>query len=262
MYTSAALFPHGVKINPRHLIMNYRFDLLLFTTKRNTACCVSVAILLTLAACGRQKVSLPASERGETVPADQIRSRAEQGDVSAQASYGKFLIEGGGSRPDYVQAASWFHRAADQGSAEAQFYLAGMYEAGRGVQRDYAESVRWNLKAAQAGHSDAQYALALLYATGKGVPKDKPASVKWFRAAAEQGLVEAQFNLAQRYQHGQGVETNLAEAYKWFALAARNGLRDATKESQPIKSELSAAEINAAEKFAESFVPVSSPPNR
>lgn len=216
---------------------------------------ITAASVFLLAACDKQSSSPGvAAEVKPPVRAEDVRAKAEEGDAQAQTVLGKSLLEGQGTRPDYAEAARWFHRAAEQGGVEAQYYLAGLHEAGRGVARDYSEAVRWNLKAAEAGHADAQYALALLYATGKGTPKDKPASVKWFRAAAEQGLSEAQFNLAQRYQHGQGVETNLAEAYKWFALAAKQGLPDAVKESQPVKAELTAAQINEAERFAATFV--------
>lgn len=213
------------------------------------------ALVIGNAACERKPPGTSANANPPTNQIADVRARAEQGNATAQTELGRMLLEGNSAKPDYAQAALWLRKAADQGSAEARFYLAGLYEAGRGVERDYSQAVHWNLKAAEAGHGDAQYALALLYATGKGTPKDKPASVKWFRAAANQGLVEAQFNLAQRFQHGQGVETNLIEAYKWFAIAAKNGLRDAVKEGQSIKTELTSAQISEAERAAAAFVP-------
>src|SRR5674476_487113 len=71
----------------------------------------------------------------------QIRIKAEQGDVEAQNNLGVMYANSKGVAQDDKQAAFWFRKAAEQGYAEAQLILGLMYNEGQGdVAKDYSQA--------------------------------------------------------------------------------------------------------------------------
>ncbi len=72
--------------------------------------------------------------------------------------------------------------------------------------------------------------------------------------AARQGDCEAMYDLGIIYSLGQGVLVDLVEAHKWFNLAVLRGLNWAKDNRAEIASELSAAEIAAAQKLAREWL--------
>ena len=60
---------------------------------------------------------------------------------------------------------------AEQGDVQAQYNLGIMYETGRGGPQDEAEAVRWYRLAAERGLADAQVNLGNSYSNGLGVPR-------------------------------------------------------------------------------------------
>ena len=52
---------------------------------------------------------------------------------------------------------------AEQGNIKAQYNLALMYYKGEGVPQNYEEAIKWYNKAAEQGNIKAQYNLALMY---------------------------------------------------------------------------------------------------
>ncbi len=109
---------------------------------------------------------------------------------------------------------------AEQGDATAQFNLGVCYAYGDGVSEDQVEAVKWYRKAAEQGIVDAQVNLGICYSDGDGVSQDQEEAVKWYRKAAEQGNTSAQFFLADSYETGKGVERNIVEAYAYYNLAS------------------------------------------
>src|ERR1043165_9652319 len=150
---------------------------------------------------------------------DELKTKAESGDVTAQLELGRSLLRSS----DFKEALEWFRKAADQGSASAQHDIGNMYVLGQGVEKDMAESVKWFTKAAEQGDTDSEYALGLRYAGGTGVEQDFAQAVKWYSLAANKGSMYAQAGLAIRYEKGQGVAPDKSEAYKWYDLAAQAG---------------------------------------
>ncbi len=73
-------------------------------------------------------------------------------------------------------------------------------------------------------------------------------------AAAREGDAEALFDLGMIYSIGDGVDVDLIEAHKWFNLAVMRGFGDARDNRAECASEMSAAEIAAAQKAARDFL--------
>ena len=154
---------------------------------------------------------------------DDLRSKAEKGDVEAQVELGRIYQDGNGVAKDDAEATKWYLMAANQGRDFAQFELGYMYEKGAGVSKDASEAAKWYRKAADQGYVYAQFTLGNLYLDGIGVPKDAAEAVKWYRKAADQDYADAQFNLGNHYWNGIGVTKNVAEALKWYRKAADKG---------------------------------------
>ena len=76
---------------------------------------------------------------------------------------------------------------AEQGDVQAQYNLGIMYETGRGGPQDDAEAVRWYRLAAEQGDAEAQHNLGVMYATGKGVLEDVVTAYAWANIAGANG---------------------------------------------------------------------------
>ncbi len=113
---------------------------------------------------------------------------------------------------------------AERGNVSAQAELGRRYYVGEGVPQDDAEAVRWTRLAAEQRHAPAQYSLGLLYFRGRGVAGDDAAAGRWYRAAAEQGHPPAQAALSSLYAYGAGVEEDPVLASMWIELAWRASL--------------------------------------
>ncbi len=113
---------------------------------------------------------------------------------------------------------------AEGGEVSAQAELGRRYYVGEGVRQDDAEAVRWTRLAAEQGHAPAQYSLGLLHYRGRGVAGDDRAAARWYRAAAEQGHAPAQAALSSLYAYGAGVDEDPVLASMWIELAWRSSL--------------------------------------
>ena len=115
-------------------------------------------------------------------------------------------------------------------------------------QGDYATAFPVCRRVAKAGVVDAQVMLANLYRRGAGVARDMRQAALWYRRDAEQGNGEARFNLATMYRYGIGVERDPVEALAWFDLAAEAGHPDAAAARDLVASDMTAAQIAAADR--------------
>jgi len=162
----------------------------------------------------------PSAKPGEI---QALRTRADAGDLDAQAELGEKYVQGNGVEKNPGHAEKWFRKAAEQGFAKAQFNLAVMYDGGKGIKTDKVEALRWYRKAADQGFAEAQYDLGYNYAHGDGVERDYAQAVGWYRKAADQGYASAQVNLGTLYVNGLGVPRDQAQAMAWYQKAAAQG---------------------------------------
>ena len=105
---------------------------------------------------------------------------------------------------------------AEQGDVQAQYNLGIMYETGRGGPQDEAEAVRWYRLAAEQGDAEAQFNLGAMHASGRGVPQDDVTAHMWFNLA-ESHSTGAHQNQATQYRDIMADRLNsdqLAEAQR------------------------------------------------
>lgn len=126
-------------------------------------------------------------------PTRSLTSKAENGDIEAQAELGVRYTKGIDVEQNHQLAIKWLTPAAQANHLGAQFYLGRLYAEEMNLP---SEGLTWLEKASDSGYADAQAKMGIYYATGKCVEKDLEKAVVFFRQAALQGHKEAANNLA------------------------------------------------------------------
>jgi len=180
---------------------------------------------------------------------------AKQGYRNAEANLGFMYESGRGIDQDHVKAAEWYRKAAEKGEPFSQFHLGLLYEQGRGVPQNLGEAARWIERAAENGLSAAQFKMATMYKEGQGVEKDAITAMRWYERAARQGHNMAQIQMALIYFAGKDVTKDHVEAYKWLNIAAAEDDRDAKRYRRLVADEMTAEQIDFAQKRASEFSP-------
>src|SRR5436190_16874214 len=214
------------------------------------------------------QVSLAASDKPAdaaawtAMPIDELRQRANLGELPAMEELGRRLLAGAGVPRDAPSGAGWYRRAADAGSPTAAFTMGVLYERGLTVERDSTKAVDWYRKAVAGDVPAAEHNLALMLRDGKGAPQDGPKAVELLRAAARRGLTASMFTLGDMYEHGGAVLKDPAAAFAWFAIAnefelqANNGgetplARNAQARGEALQRVISGADRERAEKLGQ-----------
>ncbi|EEA95641.1 SEL1-like repeat protein [Pseudovibrio sp. JE062] len=120
----------------------------------------------------------------ESIDFDELRLRAEQGDVNAQYQLGESFWLGDGVALDYEQAHYWLTKAVEQQHVDAKVLLAIIYERGHFVVPDPERAAELYFEAAQLGDDWAQAQLGRLYVDGEGVRKDVAYGLKILKQLA------------------------------------------------------------------------------
>lgn len=125
----------------------------------------------------------------------------------------------------YEEVSDELRRKAEAGDVEAQFEL-GIRLASDSDDFVTEEPFIWLLKAAEGGHSGAQNEVGVAYLEGRwGHARDVTIAAKWFQRSADGGDEVGRFNLAQLYRDGRGVERDEAMAAKLYRASAVQGYR-------------------------------------
>jgi uncharacterized protein len=120
--------------------------------------------------------------------------------------------------PAYASVATVLSRA-ERGNVAAQAWLGHLYETGKGVPQDYFEAAKWYYRAATAGHGGAQYALAMLYNKGRGVKRDYVLSYMWLNLSAAQAVgADREFKVNMRDSIASKMTPRQVQAAQELAL--------------------------------------------
>jgi TPR repeat protein len=163
------------------------------------------------------------SQRATKPNLNELRAKAEAGDVNAEYQLIEMFFQGDGVPQDYTEAFKWSLKAAKQGISAAQYGVGLMYYYGKGVPADKAEAAKWFRKAAEQNDARSEDWLGTMYSNGDGVEIDKSEALKWFRKAANQGDAIGQLQIGMRYAVGDGFTKDYNVAIKWLRKAANQG---------------------------------------
>ncbi len=93
-----------------------------------------------------------------------------------------------------------------------------------------------------------------MYSIGSGVDLDDEKAVFWFRKAAKQKDAKSQDRLGVMYSEGRGVKKNLQQAYAWLSTAVYSGNAESRRLQSKIEEQLESADLQQAQKLAESYI--------
>ena len=175
--------------------------------------------------------SVPAFSAEPPVDISSLKTKAAQGDASAQVTLGNIYERGEGVTEDYIEAEKWYRKAADQGNVWGQLDLAILYKG------------------------------AIAYDSGLGVKQDDAESAKWYRKAADQGQVNGQYEIGKMYAEGKGVAQSYADAYLWYSLAISSPeyaalCTDVSKERAAIAAKMTPEQIEKEKRLVSEWKPV------
>ena len=162
------------------------------------------------------------SAHGESF--QEMKERAEQGDVSAYHDLGNLYFFGEGVKKDAVTGVKWYRKAAEHGDVRAQHALGLLYLNGQCVKQNFTESVRWFRKSAEQNFYFSQHALGNAYSKGEGVAQNDSLAMMWYHKAAKHSYKKSELMLGLVYYSGNhGVKQDFIKAAKWFHKAAEHG---------------------------------------
>lgn len=159
---------------------------------------------------------------------DDLRQKAENGDVLAQLCYGLMCQHGHGLNPTRVdvqyipqsnkEAAKWYRRTASQGNAWGKYNLDSISD-------NRIEAFQMCREAAVQGLAEAQVALALYYQTG---------------------------GIFSSYSKDYKLEIDLIESYRWSLIAKEQNHPYVTKTNwfEILESRMTPQQISEAKQLA------------
>ena len=160
---------------------------------------------------------------GDNLKIEQLKDKAEQGDIKSQLSLAYAYYEGRGIEENKEEAFKWYMKAAERSNSEAELNVGYMFDTGEGVEENKEEAFKWYMKAAWQGEPDAVYNVGCMYDTGEGVEENKEDAFYWYMIAAKNGYADAQYAVAEMYYEGEGVEINKFEALEWYIKSWKAG---------------------------------------
>jgi uncharacterized protein len=127
----------------------------------------------------------------------EMKRKAETGDVIAEENLGMVLFNGELTRVDVVHGLEWIQKAAEQGNVEAELKLGVNSMFGIKVPQDIPKAMVWLEKASAGGSSLASRNMADIYMGGFVIDQNLPEARKWYKKAADQGDQKAAAELSQ-----------------------------------------------------------------
>lgn len=218
---------------------------------RRTSLFVFMALLVSLNICIANAATNSPSYK--TMPAEELRHIAEQGDPIAQyALGGRYEFGHKDVEQNKSQANMWQRKAfrvfepiASNGDPTAQFYLGMMYKGGYGVSVDQGKARGLLRKAAEQGVTRATETLWMDIM--EHPTKD---SIVWFQNAAVRGDTWAKIFLGTAYSEGKHVPADNTLSYMWYCLAAKDGDDSGAAGRDARAKQMTSAQIEHAEQMA------------
>ncbi|MDR2550341.1 MAG: sel1 repeat family protein [Desulfobulbus sp.] len=198
---------------------------------------------------------------------EQEMNLAKSGDENAQFTVGLNMYRGKEAGCDPKKGIYLLVSAAKKGkySDESLNIMGYEYFKGKNIPENYAESRKWFKIAADTGNAQAQNDLAYLFFHGLGGAVDYQAAFVLYQKSALHGHQLAQANLGTMYANGLGTEKDKEKGYAWYEIASLNGNEPAMRNKKILSSEMTTAEINAAQRLASALfktIEQANPPGR
>lgn len=111
---------------------------------------------------------------------------------------------------NFVEAATWFHKAAELELADAEVYLSVCYLLGLGVKQDEAEAIKWLLHVAEMNEKDSSlWRIGLCDEKGLGISQDEIELSNWAHRTTVQGYHRTCYNLGEHRAYDRKLATDV-----------------------------------------------------
>lgn len=167
-----------------------------------------------------------------------IKKAADEGETEAQLMFYLMNKEGRGVPQDLQQAFYYCEMAADNSNPQAMFECGAMLQQGIGVTQDINQAAKYYRQGADLGHKLAQYSYAMCLEYGAGVTKNPQEAIKYYLASAQQSFPDALYAVGRCIEHGIGVQNaNIQEALAYYRAAAQAGSADGIKRLRDLNTQ-------------------------
>lgn len=147
---------------------------------------------------------------------DEMKQRAEAGDVKTQNDLGEWYATGThGVSVDYAQAEYWYRKAAAKNDRHAFHNVATMLM----LQKRMPESLEWFNRSVERNYGPSEEKLAEFYLNGEHVGKDTDRALALYARACEHEWASACSKLGELYLIGNHVKQDPETAIKWLRKA-------------------------------------------
>lgn len=149
---------------------------------------------------------------------------------NALKNLGDCYMFGKGTRKNYTQALSTYHKAAEEGSVDAMFMIGLCFQGGYGQRKSYQQAAEWYKKSLKdTNNPEALNCLGLIYEEGGyGIQKDEDKALYYYKQAAEQGHANAQCKYGLSLIMGyNGDEHKLEQGFDFLQKSAVQGNEEA-----------------------------------
>lgn len=157
-----------------------------------------------------------------TLPMEEARRRASEGDVEAYVILGNKYEHGVECEVDYDEAMKWYMKAVDKDDPEGMCCAAALIEIGKGATQDVEKAFQLFKRAAEhpSKHGRALCCVGVCYDNGTGVEADPAEAIRWYERGREVQHAKSIHYLAMSYEAGTGCESNFETAAKYYLEAA------------------------------------------
>jgi len=168
---------------------------------------------------------------------EQLKQRAEGGEVKAQLKLGQMYLDGNGVEENHTEAARWYQLAAGQGDRGGISSLAALYFTGWGVEYNPSHALELYCQAADMGDKHSALSAARMLLEGTEVAKDASRAASLLQSVLEDAdehikpntpEAQAAHLLGIMYNTGNGVEQDKVKSWKTLERASEAGVKPAT----------------------------------
>ncbi len=204
---------------------------------------------------GKISKELPDSSLQLLESINDLRKKAEKGDINAQSALGGTLVSTVPQYRNVEEGLKWLMLVAKSGDPNSEYNIGMTYLQGYSGEVDKSKAFPWIEKAAQKGHDLAMrnYGIMLMY--GDGCVKDEKRGFDFIYSALKNGDLPSLLIIGQLYLDGTYVKKDHIQAIAWFVLGYRMDVSGSDRKLESLSEYYEIDELQPMIKEAEKLIP-------
>ena len=204
---------------------------------------------------GKISEELPDSSLQLLESINDLRKKAEKGDINAQSALGGTLVSTVPQYRNVEEGLKWLILVAKSGDPNAEYNIGTTYLQGYSGEVDKPKAFTWIEKAALKGHELAMrnYGIMLMY--GEGCTKNEKIGFDFINHALKKGDLPSVLIIGQLYLDGIYVKKDHIQAIAWFILGHQLDVPGADKKFQSLTKYHDVDDLQPMLEAAEKLLP-------